>query len=166
MYGPVAGIGVVDGSFAGVSCGTGAAKTVARMLTKSPCGFTSLIVILPVASSALIPEISPFFDFEKASAPTMFVKNPTPDESSRNRRLTVYGKSLAFTGVPFEYFSPLRKVSVYVRPSDETCGRLCASAGTIVAPSGPLTCLYPSRLRYTFHIASQPCTVYDRPGSR
>src|SRR6266568_1988909 len=166
MYGPVDGIGCVDWSFAGVPAGTGAAKIVARMFWKSPCGLFSVIVMSPVASSAVIPEMSPFFVFENWSAPTMFVKKPTPGESTRNRRLIAYLKSLAFTGVPFEYLRPERSVSLYVLPSEEICGMSFASAGTRVAPSGPETCLYPSRLRYTFHIACHPCTVYDRPGSR
>src|SRR6266540_7412579 len=166
MYGPVDGIGFVDWSFAGVFAGTGAAKIVARMFWKSPCGFASLIVIFPVASSAVMPEMSPFFVSENVSAPTVFVKKPTPGESTRKSRLIAYLKSLALTAVPSEYLRPLRSVSVYVLPSDEICGRSSASAGTIVAPSGPLTCLYPRRLRYTFHITCQPCTVYDRPGSR
>src|SRR6266508_908755 len=133
MYGPVEGIGVVDWSFAGVDGGTGAAKIVARMFWKSPCGFASLMVIFPVASSAVMPAMSPFFVFENWSAPTMFVKNPTPGESIRKSRLIAYLKSLAFTAVPFEYFTPERSVSVYVKPSDETCGRAWASAGTVVA---------------------------------
>src|SRR6266511_2201636 len=97
MYGPVEGIGVVDWSLAGVPVGTGAAKIVARMFWKSPCALTSLIVISPVASFVTMPVISPFFVFENASAPTMFVKKPTPGESTWKRRLTVYLKSLAFT---------------------------------------------------------------------
>ena len=64
------------------------------MFTKSPCGLTSLIVILPVASSVVIPEMSPFFVFENSSAPTMFVKKPTPGESTRKSRLIAYLKSL------------------------------------------------------------------------
>jgi len=95
----------------------------------------------------------------------MFVKNPTPGESIWNKRLIANLKSLAFTGFPSEYFKPERSFSLYVFPSDEICGMSSASAGTSVAPSGPLTCLYPSRLRYTFHMTAQPCTVYDRPGS-
>src|SRR5207253_6535212 len=103
MYGPVDGIGVVDWSFAGVPAGTGAAKIVARMFWKSPCGLPSLIVTAPVASSAVMPGMSPFFVLENLSAPTMFVKKPTPGESMRKRRLIAYLKSLALTGVPFEY---------------------------------------------------------------
>ena len=57
MYGPVAGAGVVDWSLAGVFAGTGAANSVARMLTKSPCGEFSLIVIVPAALSVTIPEM-------------------------------------------------------------------------------------------------------------
>src|SRR3954454_20891234 len=122
-----------DWAFVEVPLGNGAANVVARMFWKSPCGFVSLIVILPVASSAVMPEISPFFVFENWSAPTMFVKKPTPGESARKSRLIAYAKSLALTGAPFEYFKPLRRVSVYVLPSDETCGKSLASAGTIVA---------------------------------
>ena len=96
----------------------------------------------------------------------MFVKNPTPGESARKSRLIAYLKSLALTGAPFEYLRPERSVNVYVLPSEEICGKSLARAGTIVAPSGPLTCLYPSRLRYMFHMISQPSTVYEYAGSR
>src|SRR5512142_2153281 len=119
MYGPVEGIGCVDWSFAGVPEGTGAAKSVARMFWKSPCGFTRWMVIFPVWSFTLIPEMSPFFVFENWSAPTMLVKNPTPGESTRKSRLIAYLKSLAFTVWPFEYLTPGRIVIVYVRPSEE-----------------------------------------------
>ena len=71
----------------------------------------------------------------------MFPKKPTPGESTWKSRSIVALKSLALTGAPFEYFSPFRRVSVYVLPSDETVGRFSARYGTIVAPSGPLTCL-------------------------
>src|SRR4051794_15148585 len=61
MYGPVEGSGFVDESLAGESAGTGAANSVARMLTKSPCGEFSLIVITPVLSSVVIPLMWPDF---------------------------------------------------------------------------------------------------------
>src|SRR5262245_21909872 len=166
MYGPVDGIGCVDWSLNDVPCGTGAAKGVARMFGKWPCVLTGLVVILAVASLVVIPVMLPFFVFENWSAPLMFVKKPTPGESAWKSRWIAYLKSLALTAEPFEYLRPGRKVIVYVRPSDEICGRSFASAGTIVAPSGPLTCLYPSRLRYTFHMISQPSTVYEYAGSR
>src|SRR6266508_3489796 len=81
MYGPVAGSGFVDASFAGEAAGRRAANSVAMMYWKSPCGCFSLIVITPVASSAVIPPISPFFEAANSSAPTMFEKKPTPGES-------------------------------------------------------------------------------------
>ena len=56
-------------------------------------------------------------------------------------RSIVAGKSLALTGVPFEYLMPSRSVNVYVNPSAETFGRSFARYGTSVAPSGPFTCL-------------------------
>ena len=63
-------------------------------------------------SFATIPEMSPFFVFANVSAPTMFVKKPTPGESIWNRRLIAYLKSLAFTAVPSEYWSPERSFSL------------------------------------------------------
>src|SRR5919201_3848838 len=60
MYGPVDGIGVVDWSLVGVPAGTGAANSVARMLTKSPCGAFSLTVTWPVWSLVVIPLMWPF----------------------------------------------------------------------------------------------------------
>src|SRR5207244_858628 len=153
MYGPVDGIGVVDWSFAGVPAGTGAAKIVARMFWKSPCGSLSLIVILPVASSAVIPAMSPFFVFENASAPTMFVKKPTPGESTWNSRLIAYLKSLAFTGVPFEYLRPERSVSVYVFPSDEICGTPVASTATLA-----------NQVHRSLRVTSSTSRVRRRPG--
>jgi hypothetical protein len=122
MYGPVDGIGCVDWSLFGVPGGTGAAKIVATMFWKSPCGELSLIVICRVASLVTIPEMSPFFDFENWSAPTMFVKKPTPGESTRNRRLIAVLKSLALTGRPSEYLRPDRSVNLYVFPSAQICG--------------------------------------------
>src|SRR5690242_11797624 len=112
MYGPVEGAGCGDWSFAGVDAGTGAANVVARMFWKSPCGCISLIVILPVASFAVIPLMWPFFVFEKESAPTMFPKKPTLGESTLKSRSIVAGKSVALTGVPSEYLRPLRSVIV------------------------------------------------------
>ena len=52
------------------------------MLLKSPWGAVSLIVMAPVASSVVMPVMWPVFVFENLSAPTMFVKKPTPGESS------------------------------------------------------------------------------------
>src|SRR2546423_357456 len=141
MYGPVDGAGCGDWSFAGVDAGSGAANVVARMFWKSPCGWVSLIVIWPDWSFAVMPVMWPFFVFEKESAPTMFPKKPTLGESTLKLRSIVARKSVAFTGVPSEYLRPLRSVSVYVLPSDETFGRAFARYGTIVAPSGPLACL-------------------------
>src|SRR5580765_135199 len=117
MYGPDEGTGVVDWSFDGDDAGTGAAKIVARMFEKSPCGAFSLIVILPVASSLVMPLMSPVFVLAYVSAPTMFPKKPTPGESSLKSRSIVASKSLALIGVPSEYFRPLRRLSVYVKPS-------------------------------------------------
>src|SRR6476659_9506419 len=142
MYGPVDGSGFVDVSFAGALSGTGAANVVARMFVKSPCGALSLIVITPVLSFVVMPEMWPEFGFfENASAPTMFPKNPTPGESTLKSRSIVAAKSLALTGVPSEYFRPFRRVIVYVLPPSVTLGTSCARYGTIVAPSGPFTCL-------------------------
>ncbi len=56
----------------------------------------------------------------------MFEKNPTPGESTLKSRSIVDRKSLAFTVAPFEYLMPLRSVSVYVLPSDETVGSASA----------------------------------------
>ena len=57
MYGPVAGSGCVDVSDDGALDGTGAANSLARTFAKSPCGVFRLIVILPVPSSAAMPEM-------------------------------------------------------------------------------------------------------------
>ena len=71
-------------------------------------------MILPVASSVVIPLIPPFFVLPNALAPTMFPKKPTPGESTLNSRSMVALKSLALTAVPSEYLRPLRSVSEYV----------------------------------------------------
>ena len=112
MYGPVDGSGFVEVSFCGALDGTGAAKVVARMFSKSPCGAVSLIVILPVASSVVIPLMSPFFVLPNWSAPTMLPKKPTPGESTMKSRLMAFLKSLALTAVPSEYLRPERSVIV------------------------------------------------------
>ena len=70
-YGPVAGSGCVEVSESGAFAGTGAANSLASTLAKSPCGVFRLIVILPVASSATIPEMVPPFVWRASSAPTM-----------------------------------------------------------------------------------------------
>ena len=59
-----------------------------------------------------MPVMCPVFVFENCSAPTMPVKKPTPGESTLKRRSIVERKSLALTGLPSEYVTPLRSVSV------------------------------------------------------
>jgi len=68
MYGPVDGSGLVEVSFAGALAGRIAANSVARMFSKSPCGASSLMVMLPVASSVVIPLSDPFFVLPNALA--------------------------------------------------------------------------------------------------
>jgi hypothetical protein len=89
-------------------------------------------------SFVVMPLMSPLFAL---SAPTMPPKKPTPGESTLKSRMIDALKSLAFTGVPFEYLMPLRRVSVYRLFPFVTFGSDCARYGTIVAPSGPFTCL-------------------------
>src|SRR3954451_10999693 len=120
MYGPVAGSGFEDVSFAGLLGGTSAANGVARMFSESPCGDVRLIVIFPVLSSVVIPLMSPLFAL---SDPTMPPKKPTPGESTLKSRTIDDLKSLALTGVPSEYFTPDRSVIVYVLPPFVTFGR-------------------------------------------
>src|SRR3954462_13750119 len=120
MYGPVAGSGEDDESFEGLFAGTSAANVVARMFSKSPCGAFRLIVIFPVASLVWMPLIEPLFAL---SDPTMPPKKPTPGESTLKSRTIDAVKSLAFTGVPSEYFRPLRRIIVYVLPPFVTFGR-------------------------------------------
>src|SRR5436305_11015998 len=141
MYGPVDGAGDADWSFAGVLAGTGAANSVARMFSKSPCGEFSLTVITPVESFAVMPLIPPVLVLPNWSAPTMLPKKPTPGESTLKSRSIDDLKSVALTGDPSEYLIPLRSVIVYVLPPSVTFGRSCARYGTMVAPSGPLACL-------------------------
>ena len=81
MYGPVDGMPFVDWSLAGVFAGTKAANSVARMLSMSPSGCTSLIAIVPAASFVVIPVMWPFFVLPYWSAPWIAEKKPTPGES-------------------------------------------------------------------------------------
>jgi hypothetical protein len=63
----------------------------------------------PLGSSVLIPEISRASPLSKSAAPTMLpVRNLLPGQPRRIARSTVYSKSLAATGRPSEYTSPLR----------------------------------------------------------
>jgi len=51
------------------------------MYSKSPCGAVRLIVILPLASSVVMPEGLHVFGLDAhLSAPTMPPKKPTPGE--------------------------------------------------------------------------------------
>jgi hypothetical protein len=56
-------------------------------------------------------------------------------------RLTVYLKSEALTGLPFEYLRPLRRWRTYLLPPSETFGRLRASPGMTSLPDLPAACL-------------------------
>jgi hypothetical protein len=73
-----------------------------------------LIVTVPAESSVTIPEMAEHFvGFpSQASEPAMFEKKPIPGELSLKSRMIVALKSLAFTGWPFEYFSPSRSVNL------------------------------------------------------
>src|SRR6476646_3016073 len=139
------------------------------MYSKSPWGCRRWIVIAPVLSLDVMPEMWPLYfgpEAANASAPLTFEKRPILGDWSLKSRSIVAPKSLAFTGVPSEYFSPLRSFSLYVLPSAETFGMSCARYGTSVAPAGPLTCRYPISGRYEFQSTNQPCGTYERPGSR
>src|SRR5919202_6330650 len=108
MYGPVDGKPFVDWSLVGVDAGRIAANGMPRMYRKSPRGCESLISTVRALSFVMIPLMWPFFVFENVSAPWIWSKKPTPGESTLYRRSIDALKSLAFTGVPFEYFRPLR----------------------------------------------------------
>ncbi len=112
MYGPVAGIPFVDWSLAGVLLGRIAANGIPRMSMKSPRGLESLISTVRALSSTTIPEMPPFFVFEKVSAPTIWSKKPTPGESTLYSRSIDALKSLALTAWPFEYLRPSRSVNL------------------------------------------------------
>jgi hypothetical protein len=58
-----------------------AANGIPRMLSMSPRGLDSLISTVRFASFTTMPEMPPFFVFEKVSAPTIWSKKPTPGES-------------------------------------------------------------------------------------
>ena len=73
--------------------------------------------------------------------PWMFEKNPTPGESTLNNRSIDARKSLAFTSVPSEYFSPSRSLKLTFLPSAEIFGIASARYGTSVAPAFPDSCL-------------------------
>ncbi len=73
MYGPTPGGGLLVRLLIAVPVGTMPDEGKARTLGKAPYGATSLIVILPVASSVVIPEIVLAVPLSKALAPAMFV---------------------------------------------------------------------------------------------
>jgi hypothetical protein len=84
------------------------------MYSKSPWGCLSLMVIAPVRSLDVMPEMWPLYlgpDAANASAPLMFEKRPMLGDWSLKSRSMVAPKSLALTGFPSEYFRPLRSFS-------------------------------------------------------
>src|SRR5215467_5877936 len=102
----------------------------------------------------MIPEMLEHFVglASQASMPTMFEKNPIPGELSLKSRMIVLLKSLALTGWPFEYLSPLRSVNLRSVPSLFDFGRLCAIAGMIFvqpAPTPQVPYRLASRPRYS-----------------
>src|SRR4051812_38615913 len=100
------------------------------MPSKAPFGEINLIVILPVASSVLMPEIDLALPFAYSAAPAILVvKNDEPAYFSLRARWIVYLKSEALTSWPLENFTPFRSVAVYVFPSLEMVGKSAASAG-------------------------------------
>ncbi len=115
LNGPTPGGGFFVSFWNGVSPGTKPPNCIARMNGNWPLGCLILIVILRVASSAVMPEMSSLAlpSFWYLSAPTMLpVKKLEPPDSRLITRWIVCSKSLAFTGVPSEYFRPSRSVSV------------------------------------------------------
>src|SRR5204863_343833 len=82
MYGPVDGGGFGVWSLAGVFGGTRAVNGIASSSSSWPFGFVSSIVILPVLSSVLIPEIELALPLWKSAAPTIPLKNGAPPEST------------------------------------------------------------------------------------
>ncbi len=112
VYGPVEGAGFGVWSLSGVSGGTRAVNGIASSKGSDPFGSVRLIVIFPVLSFVLMPEIVFAFPLWKSVAPTIVLKKGAPPESTLNRRCTVLWKSEAFTGVPSENLRPLRRVMV------------------------------------------------------
>ena len=92
----------------------------------------------------MIPEMWPFFVVAKPFAPLtpeMAEKKPTPGESILNARSMLYLKSLALSGLPFEYFRFGRSVNFRSFPSAEIFGMLSARYGRSCAPAAPATWL-------------------------
>ena len=70
-------------------------------------------MILPVASSVVMPEMSFALPSSKSVAPaTLSVTKLLPPQLTLIMRSTVHLKSLALTGWPFENTRPLRRVRV------------------------------------------------------
>ena len=70
-------------------------------------------MILPVASSVVMPEMSFALPSSKSVAPaTLSVTKHLPPQLTLIMRSTVHLKSLALTGWPFENTRPLRRVRV------------------------------------------------------
>src|SRR2546423_9850301 len=104
MYGPTPGGGLFGSFFSGEPCGTSDVEGNARTFVNGPYAWSSLIVILPVASSVVMPEMPLALPLSNAAAPTMFeVKKDLPPHPIFIERSSENGKSDAFTGLPFEY---------------------------------------------------------------
>ncbi len=74
-------------------------------------------------------------------------------------------RSDALTGVPSEYFSPLRIVNVYVLPPSETTGAACATDGMIWVPAVPVACANEYGPRCVSQCTSPPWVVKSIDGS-
>src|ERR1700722_13456398 len=140
LYGPTPGGGLLASTASGVLLGTNPSAGNASTLSNGPYGAVRWIVILPVALSAVIPEIVFAFPVEYAVAPTTIgvMNAPAPPHGMCTARSKERTKSDAFTGAPFEYFRPLRSVAVYVLPPSEIVGSAVARPGISWPPATPL----------------------------
>src|SRR3954452_17864542 len=113
MYGPLLGGSDVVSVWSGVQHGTRPSSGNPSTLVKAPYGLTSWIVILPVASSAVMPVMWSDCPLSNSVAPTtLSVKKLLPPQLTLIMRSAVQVKSLALIGVPSEKTRFLRSVMV------------------------------------------------------
>src|SRR4051812_37942236 len=113
VYGPTPGGGSAERFFFGVDAGRMPSDGNASTLPNAPYGVSSMILISPEASSAVMPEMSLALPLSKSAAPFTYpVTNDLPPQLSLTARSTEALKSLALTGLPSENVSPCRSLSV------------------------------------------------------
>src|SRR5579884_2148940 len=93
------------------------------------------------------------------------VRKPAALQPSLMSRSIAKVRSDAFSGVPSEYFRPLRIVNVYVLPPSDTVGEAWATDGMIWVPAVPVAWANEYGPRWVSQWTSPPWVVKSIDGS-